>query len=404
VSALLFGLLGILVLLRALLTLAGRAAGGWATLLAVGSSLVLKTLFLDPSPAAASAFLLASLAVLMLVRWRGVPAAHPVFVFTLLALAAWNPLLGFASFGRAHLLASLWSPLGGLLYRNPSLWLGGLGLLALARRDRRLSVTLLLAVTAAVSLASCQQGVGSGAAEPAARSVILVPPLAVGLAEALRGLQGWALRRPGRLLLAGALLLSLGNLLFMEQYRRELIPRDDTVSFARVAENSAGLLARAVGSPLGWPANWLFAGRHALPPDRYDAMAGRRLFGKDRAHAVIEVGDRATEESALAEGWSVRHPCGDRVCRQLEGRARFLVGLEAPAPLAITLRCSGTSALQIAVNGRGVGVIGLSEDLEERRLLVPADAWRRDLNEIVLSAPPGSAVLVDRVRFERLLP
>jgi hypothetical protein len=80
------------------------------------------------------------------------------------------------------------------------------------------------------------------------------------------------------------------------------------------------------------------------------------------------------------------------------------VGLEEPAPLAITLRCSGDSALQIAVNGRGVGVMGLSDGLEERRLLVPADAWRRDLNEIVLSAAPGSTVLVDRLRFERPWP
>jgi len=404
VSAILFGLLGVLLLLRALLTLAGAAAGCWATVLALGGSVLLGTLLLDPSPAAAGGFLLASLAVLMLVRWRRVPAAHPAFGLTLLALAAWNPVLGVASFGRAQLMASLWSPLGGLLYRSPSLWLGWLGLLALARRDRRLSVTLLLSLAAALTLESFQRGVGSGAAEPTARSVILIPPLAVGLAEALRWLQGLARRRSGGLLLAGALLLSLGNLLFMEQYRRELIPRDDTVSFARVAENGAGLLARAVGSPLGWPANWLFAWRHALPPDRYDAMAGRRLVAEDRAFAVIEVGDRATEESALAEGWSVRHPCGSRVCRQLEGRARLFVGLEEPASLAITLRSSGESALQIAVNGRGVGVMALSGRLEECRLLVPADAWRRDLNEIVLSAAPGSAVLVDRIRFERPWP
>lgn len=397
------GGLGVLALLRALVVVAGVAAGFWATVLAVGGSFLLGALVLEPSLAAASGFLLASLAVLALVRWREAPAAWLAFGLALPVLAAWNPLLGVASFGRAHLIEFLWAPQGGLLYGNPVLWAGFGGLAALARRER-LGVSLLVAVTAMVVVASFQEGTGSGTAGSNAMVAVVVPPLAVGLAETLRRLEGWARRRPGGLLLWGSVALGLGNLLFMEQYRREMIPRDDTVSFPRVAANNAALLARAVGSPLGWPANWLFAWRYDLPVDRYDGMAGRRLFQKGRAFAVVDIGDADSEEGALAEGWSVRHPCGFEVCRQVEGRARLFVGLEETAPLTLRLRARGRGSVGVAVNGRSAGSVMLVTSLEARELRVPASAWRRGLNQIVLSTAPEAEALVDRIAFERSLP
>lgn len=397
------GVLGVLALLRALVMVAGGAAGFWGTALAVGGSFLLGALVLDPSLAAAGGFLLASLAVLALVRWREAPAALLALGLALPVLAAWNPLLGVASIGRLHLIEFLWAPQGGLLYRNPVLWAGFCGLAALARRDR-LGVGLLVAVTAMVGVAGFQDGAGSGTAESNAIVAVVVAPLAVGLAETLRRLEGWARRRPGGLLLWGSVALGLGNLLFMEQYRREMIPRDDTVSFPRVAANSAALLARAVGSPLGWPANWLFAWRYDLPVDRYDGMAGRRLFQKGRAFAVVDIGDGDSEEGALAEGWSVRHPCGSEVCRQVEGRGRLFVGLEEAAPLTLRLRARGRGPVGVAVNGRNAGSVMLVTSLEARGLLVPASAWRRGLNQIVLSAAPEADALVDRIAFERSLP
>ncbi len=403
-TAALVGLLGVLVLLRALVGMAGVAAGFWATVLAVGGSFLLGPLVLHPSLAAAGGFLLASLTLLALVRWREVAAARLALGLALPALVVWSPVLGVASFGRGQLLEFLWSPQGGLLYRSPVLWGGVCGLVALARRDRRLGAGLLVAAIAMVALGAFQEGAGSGTAESDARTAVLMPPLTVGLAVTLRGLQGLVRRQPGRLLLLAAVMLSLANLLFMEQYRRGLIPRDDTVSFPQVAENGAGLLAQAVGSPLGWPANWLFARRYGLPVDRYDGMAGRRLFRQGRAFAAVDVGNRDSEEGALAEGWSVRHPCGAEVCRQVEGRARLFVGLEEPAPLTLRLRAWGQGSVGVAVNGWPAGSVMLQESPSERGLPVPAWAWRRGLNQIVLSAAPEAEALVDRIAFERSLP
>ncbi len=394
------GVVAVLALLRALVLLAGPVPGFWALALTTGGTLLLDGLALEPSLAAASGFLLASLAVLALVVWRERTGALLAFGLLLPGLAVLNPVLGAGLWDRPQVVAFLWAPQGGLLYRNPMVWAAAYGLLALACRER-LGRVLLAAVAALLLLGASQRGAGSAAAASNAVVATLLAPLAVGLAEALRQLRGSARRRPGGLLCLGAAALGLGNLLFMEQYRRGMIPRDDTVSFARVAENNASLLAGGVGSPQAWPANWFFAWRYRLPVDRYDEMAGHRLFRKDRAFAVIDVGDRSDEAGTLAEGWSVRHPCGPGVCRQVEARARVFVGLEQAESIGLRLRVKGRGVLGVAVNGRVVGSVRLETDLQERPLLVAAPAWRRDLNEILLTAEPTGEVQVDRLTFER---
>jgi hypothetical protein len=93
-------------------------------------------------------------------------------------------------------------------------------------------------------------------------------------------LRGLLARRAGAAGRARRPLLTLWNGLFMEQYRRNLIPRDDVVSFARVAENTAGLVTDLVGTPLAWPANWIFAARHEAPLASHDVASGKYLFYK----------------------------------------------------------------------------------------------------------------------------
>src|SRR4029453_3102793 len=97
-------------------------------------------------------------------------------------------------------------------------------------------------------------------------------------------------RAPGAPLWMAAALLVSCNLLFMQQYATDMIPRDFPVSFAQVARNQATLVARAVGSPLSWPANWLFAARHGPGLERFDAAAGKRLPRPSGGALTIDVG------------------------------------------------------------------------------------------------------------------
>jgi hypothetical protein len=284
------------------------------------------------------------------------------------------------------------------------LWAGFLGLLLLLRRDRRSASTLLL-VTAVVSYVNaCSGDWWAGGSFSNRRFDALLPILALGLALSLDVLQRLAARAPGRLLVAAGALLVTWNLLFMEQYRREVIPRDDTVSFPRIAQANADLLADLTGTPLAWPANWIYALRHGMPPARYDGMVGKYLFYRQgNLNGLVDLGDDRVDPRLLGEGWTMRLPCGEgeKVCRGIKGRARLFAPLDVPEDLAVLVHASGDGTLTVAVNGRPAGEIALGPALEDHVLRVPRESWRRELNEVALELRPGSTARVDRLVFER---
>jgi hypothetical protein len=310
----------------------------------------------------------------------------------------------FLHLSRPALMETFFSSRHGLLYWTPVLWGAFIGLTALAIRRPRMGV-LLIAPVALVSFINASSGDWwAGGSYSNRRFDSVLPFLGVGLGASLAALRRAASRWPLGVLAAAGALLVLWNGLFMEQYRRGAIPRDDTVSFPRVAENSADLFATAVGSPVAWPANWIFAVRHRLPADRYDLMVGKYLFFmQNNMGGLVDVGaDPAQDPAVLAEGWGVRSPCAEAVCRSVEGRARLLAGLDAPEMLDVTVRASGSGRLRTLVNGTAVGEVALAEGLEYLAARVPAARWRPGLNEVVLETSPGGTALVDKVVFSRV--
>jgi hypothetical protein len=310
---------------------------------------------------------------------------------------------GFLHLRRPALLETFFSSRHGLLYWTPILWAGFLGFAPMLVRWRRTALLLLLPV-ALLSYVNASSGDWwAGGSYSNRRFDSVLPFLAVGWAASLAVLRRVAARWPGAVLSTAGAGLALWNALFMEQYRRGAIPRDDTVYFARVAENSADLFATAFGSPVAWPANWLFALRHGLPPDRYDLMVGKYLFFmQNNLGGVIDVGaDPGLDAALLGEGWGVRAPCGDAVCRAVEGRARLFAALLAPEELELTVRAAGAGPLRVAVNGTEVVEGVLQDGLDDFTAHVPRERWRSGLNEVALQTTPGGAAQVDRVVFRR---
>jgi hypothetical protein len=228
--------------------------------------------------------------------------------------------------------------------------------------------------------------------------------LGVGLGLALEALRAAAARRPGGPLVALGLGLTAWNFLFMQQYRDNRIPRDDTVSFPHVAENSAAITSELLGTPLAWPANWIWAWRHDAPSSYYDRMVGKRLFaGPGDLDGVIDLGAEATDALA-AEGWGVRVRCGDQICRGLRKEARVFAPLDRPEPLEVRVRACGAGALALTVGGQRLAEWPLQAALENLRVRVPAHYWRRGHNPLVLEASEGGWAAVDRLEFERTGP
>lgn len=302
------------------------------------------------------------------------------------------------------LLETFFSSRHGLFYWTPVLWGAYAGLTAFARRDRRTGLALVAPVVVMTYVNACSGDWWAGGSFSNRRFDSLLPLLAVGLAVTLAALQRAAARRPALLATAAAALLTLWNFLFMQQYRRNLIPRDDTVSFARVAGNSAALLAQAVGTPLAWPANWIFAARHDLPAARYDLMVGKYLFYRqNNLGGVIDLGDPAADPALLDAGWSSLRDCGPGArCRAVRGSGRVFAPLDVPETLDVRVVARGTGALRLSVNGGAAAAFPLASELRELSVRVPREAWRRELNELRFDVAAGDGASLDKVVFTRV--
>jgi hypothetical protein len=401
-----------------------RVATGRALALAATALLLLGTFALDllvrPGLARPSAsFVLAALAVLARQRWAeplrsavigtaaGLAAALHWPGAALLLLAwprpneGWRaPLLGAgaaalvaAAAHAAGLAAPLttgsWEPLltlfgsrQGLLYLTPALWLGVFGLVRHARRageEAWPAAAALAAMTAAH--AACRTAAGGPC--PREEMAPALALLALPMAEALCALRDLSRRAPAAPLWAAGLLLVCRNLLFMQQYADDMIPRDFPLSFSEVARNNASLVARAVGSPLAWPANWLFARTYDTPPDRFDDAAGKALPRGPDGTATLDVGRMDLDAALLLEGWSVRHPCGASVCRAVESQARVLLPIETEEPVALTVRASGAGQMSVAPLDPGRAA--------------PAALLAAEAGDLCFSAEPGRGLRAFRL-------
>ena len=221
-----------------------------------------------------------------------------------------------------------------------------------------------------------------------------LPAVALGIATAWEALSARLLARPSWLVGSAVAVVAVPNLLFMEQYR-DATRRDDTVRFADVSEGNARRLADAVGSPVAWPANWIWTASTGLPAARWDRLSAARL--DPRRGIRIDVGDLEQDATFLLSGWSVRHACGDAVCREVEGRAELAVPLES-APARFVVRAQGPGGLRATLNGRDLGTVAFGPELEERTLDLPEPPGAHA--HIALESTPDARVQVDAVVFE----
>jgi hypothetical protein len=327
-------------------------------------------------------------------------------------LLAWKAIFGhylladpphgrdFLRLDHPWLLETFFSSRHGLLYWTPLLWGGFLGLLALLRRDRATALMLLVPVAVISYVNACSGDWWAGGSFSNRRFDQALPLLAVGLAHLVAGFISWTRRHPGGTLAGFGIGLLCWNALLMAQYRLVRLPLDETVSFARVAENAAALVQQTTGTPLAWPANWIFALRRDLGAGRYDLMVGKYLFYRQNNLAgVVDLGDPRADPALLGPGWGAPRNCENVQCRAVVTRGRLFFALDTPEPLAVAARARGRGTLELALNGSPLAAFPLGERLAEHPVRVPRARLRRELNELVFST--DGAADVDRVNFTR---
>jgi hypothetical protein len=284
-------------------------------------------------------------------------------------MLAWNALFGmwllpypphgadFVRLDHPFLAQTLFSSRHGLLSWTPVLWAGFLGLVPLWRTRPALALPLALPVLVMTYVNACSGDWWAGGSFSNRRFDGLLPAFACALAAAIECARRALRRRPRAVLAMLVLPLLAWHGAVAEAARRGALPPRDTVAFPRVAGAAAAVVSDVAGSPPTWPASWIFAARHGLPPARYDLLVGRYLFYRqNNLGGRIAVGTPG-DEVMLDGAWGARREHEGTLGRALDGRARLFAPLDVPEDLDVVWRLAADApaAVRVAVNGRAVG-------------------------------------------------
>ena len=215
------------------------------------------------------------------------------------------------------------------------------------------------------------------------------------LAPGLAFLIDRLLQRP-MLVLSGLGLVAVGwNQLLLAQYRQNLIPAGQRVSFAQIVRQQAAVATRPpFVYPFAFPANAWFAWHNGLPIDRYDLLAPAPM------RTSLDLAFGADAAPFLLDGWGARasEPWGD--LRWIDGGAAELVlPLDLPAGnvrVAVQARTRRVDpparvALAILVNGHRLGSFEPAADAPSTAefTISSRDVLRRGFNRILLAKDSG---------------
>ena len=320
-------------------------------------------------------------------------AAAAAFAVFLPQLVVWKHLLGawvtqpqggrFMDWSSPHLLETLTSANHGLFTWTPVAALGLAGLFLLLRdpRERQFATGALLVFMATAWVNGAADDWAASDAFGARRYDIVLPLLAVGLAQLLSSAQSAVARRPFLVPAAAVLWLVLWNAGFLSAFRRGTWP--EAAPLDSVASEQARLLRRLSQRTLGA----LFGPRgRALAYDVFDAQY---VYTGNPGGTIAPAGDHA--ERYLLGGWAKpgRRDDGPAFRWAMAPAACVRVALQAPFDMDVGLFAFAPSGaapqtVSLAVNGTEVGAADLTTEWSEPHFQVPARRLVPGENELCL--------------------
>jgi hypothetical protein len=182
--------------------------------------------------------------------------------------------------------------------------------------------------------------------------------------------------------------LAAWNFSLAGQVRRAEVPQMGTFAFSEASSKTVGRWYEKVGHPFAIPANWIFAWRYGVSPDRFDLVWGHRPYH----NLAIDIGSDG-DRYFVGSGWSLpERTSSGGTFRWSEGEeSSWLINLFQP--FDYRLRLAGRAArggegfpqrIAVWVNGERAGIVTMPEEPTTVEIGVPARFWRYRLNEIVL--------------------
>jgi hypothetical protein len=287
----------------------------------------------------------------------------------------------------------LWSSRNGLFATSPAIYLAAIGLLALWRRDRRLSAAGLFVFAAMAWTNGAVDDWYGGAGYGGRRFDSVVPFFVCGLAAAVAWSIELVRRRPAAAATALLAVLVVWNITLMAVARAGVYRLGQPVSFGDLGAAQTSIVHDWIGHPPSYPANLVYAVRNGVAPARFDLLSpGRFLGDPSRPYGRIDIG--SADAVYLADGWHGAERADDTTFRWATREAMVLVPLDRVADLTMQIRLLPFSyanappqRLRVFIGGAAVDANGtaLADGWQVVELAAPAPLWRRGVNRVRLT-------------------
>jgi hypothetical protein len=282
------------------------------------------------------------------------------------------------SWSRFSVAEVLFSTNRGLFTWSPVIYLGVAGLVIWARRAPRLALLFLLGFLLQVYVNASVAYWWSGWSFGSRRFDNCLLFFVVGFAAMLE----FVSRRPWLPLAALCAFLCVWNVGLMRQSREGRVPPDRPTSFEDVTVRNVQMFYADVGLPFAAPANWYFAWRYGVSPERFDRLFGHEGFSN--LHLPFD----ATSEPFVGRDWSESGADASgrpfRWC--VGGSCTLLVPLKVARSYALTVLvrpATGTSPnwVGLTVNGTPQPKRAVADE-ETLTWQLPPPLWHRGTNEL----------------------
>jgi len=355
-----------------------------------------------------------------LIPWRKGIKKAPILsfikkylLFALLFLAAFSPQLicwkiiygsaftipqggAYIHWSRPFIMQVLFSSRHGLFSCSPIIYFAVIGLFFFLKKDWSFGLIIWVSLVLIIyvnSVAGTWWGEGSFGMRRFCCCLIF---FSLGLATLLERM----IKRP---VLVVSLLLGLfaiWNLLFLEQFNKNMISSIDPVPFQIIGENQAKLLSDKIGNPFSFPANLFFSLKYKLPLRSYDYIEGNYLFYNYYYHKIsdrymLEFDGREKGIQLSRDwGWS-RYEASDeltfRWAERTYARIYALLNEIDFKAVRMDLRVfpffypgSGNQTMKLSINGNLVNSFVLPNEAhyQEISTIIDASLWKEKVNEI----------------------
>jgi hypothetical protein len=332
-----------------------------------------------------------------LIAGAAVAGAAAVIAFLPQALAwqaiygsplAVSPLSPKMFWTNPQLVLALWSSRNGLFATSPVAYVGAIGLVVFAWRERNFGVRALALFVLAAYVNSVVADWWGGAAYGARRFDGTIPLLVVGLAAALDRGRVWLTRRPLTGLVSACALLVVWNLTCMAAALDGAFYLSSPRSFGQVGAEQARVLHRWIGHPFSYPMNLLHAARYGVAPARWDQLAFVFLADPAMGYGRVDVGNN--DDVYMGDGWHAPEKAPDgRTSRWTMASAEMLLPLDHAAPLMVQVQLTPfvypnapAPQVRVVINDRVFGPFALTPDWQ--RLDFPTDeaTWHSGVNRL----------------------